>query len=104
MQLNIIENIVEEIKQIDIKEFINELIERLEKMEQELVLDRFEGDIAVCEDRKTGEIKQIAKSELPEDVKEGNILTFENGEYRINNEKQEEVSKRIEEKMNKLWK
>ena len=95
---------MEGIKQIDIKDFMNELIERLEKMEQELVVDRAEGNIVICEDRNTGKIKQIAKSELPENVKEGTVLTFENGKYQINNKKQEEISKRIEEKMNILWK
>lgn len=104
MQLNIIQNIVEGLKQIDIKEFMNELIERLEKMEQELVVDRLEGNIAICEDRKTGEIKQIEKSELPENIKEGSVLIFENGKYQLDNKKQEEISKRIEEKMNNLWK
>ena len=104
MQLNIIQNIAEGLKQIDIKEFMNELIERLEKMEQELVVDRLEGNIAICEDRKTGKIKQIERSELPENIKEGSVLTFENGKYQLDNKKQEEISKRIEEKMNNLWK
>lgn len=104
MQLDIIENIADAIKQINIKEFINELVERLEKMEQELVLDRFEENIAICEDRKTGEMVQIEKSKLPENIKEGDVFKFENGKYQIDNEKQEEISKRIEEKMNNLWK
>lgn len=104
MQLNIIKNIAEGLKQMDIKEFINELIERLNKMEQELVVDRIEEDFVICEDRKTGEIKQIQKAELPENIKEGNVLKFESGKYQIDNEKQEEISKRIEQKMNNLWK
>jgi len=104
MQLNIIQNIVEGLKQIDIKEFINELMERLEKMEQELVVDRFEENVVICEDRKTGKIKEIPKSDLPENIKEGNVLKFENGKYYIDNKNQEIISKRIEEKMNNLWK
>lgn len=103
MQLNLFQNIANEISKIDINNFINEIIERLEKMEEELVIDRFEGNIAVCEDRKTGKIKEIPKYDLPKDIKEGSILKFENGKYQIDNEKQEEISKRIEEKMNKLW-
>lgn len=47
MQLSLFQNIANEIKKIDVNEFINEIKERLEKMEEELVIDRFEGNIAV---------------------------------------------------------
>ena len=56
MRLDLFQNIANEIKKIDINEFINEIRERLEKMEEEIVIDRFENNIAVCEDRKTGKI------------------------------------------------
>ena len=103
MQLNLFQNIANEIKKIDVNEFINEIKERLEKMEEELVIDRFEGNIAVCEDRKTGEKKEIAKENLEEGLKEGDIIKEEKGKYVQANELQEETEKRIKEKMNKLW-
>ena len=103
MQLNLFQNISNEIKKIDIKEFINEIIERLEKMEQELVIDRFEGKIAVCEDRKTGKKVEILKENIEDGIKEGSIIKEQNGRYVQEKEKQEEIEKRIKDKMNKLW-
>lgn len=103
MQLNLFQNIANEIKKIDVNEFINEIKERLEKMEEELVIDRFEGDIAICEDRKTGEKKEIEREYLEEGLKEGDIIRVEKGKYVQANKLQEETEKRIQEKMNKLW-
>lgn len=103
MQINLFQNIVNEISKIDINNFINEIIERLEKMEQELVIDRFEGNFAICEDRKTGKKVEILKEDLEEGLKEGDIIKEEKGKYVKNIELQEEIEKRIEEKMNKLW-
>lgn len=73
-------------------------------MKEELVIDRFEGNIAVCEDRKTGNIKEITKENIEEGLKEGDILKLENGKYVKDKEKQAEVEKRIKEKMNNIWK
>lgn len=103
MQLNLFQNIINEIEKIDVNEFINEIKERLEKMEEELVIDRFEGNIAVCEDRKTGKKKEILKENLEKGLKEGDIIKEKKGKYVQANELQEETEKRIEEKMKKLW-
>lgn len=73
-------------------------------MEEELVIDRFEENIAVCEDRNTGEKKEILKDELPEGISEGDVIKKENGKYVIQKEKQEEIEKRIKDKMDILWK
>ena len=104
MQLNLFQNIVNEISKIDINEFIKEISERLKQMEEELVIDRFEENIAICEDRKTGNKKEIQKEYLPDGVKEGSIIKQENGKYVHSKELQEETQKRIEDKMNKIWK
>lgn len=103
MELNLFENIVNEIKKIDLGEFINQIIERLDVMEKELVIDRFEEDIAICEDRKTGKKYEILKENLDENLKEGDIIKEEKGKYIKANDIQEEAEKRIEEKMNNLW-
>lgn len=103
MQLNLFQNIANEIKKIDVNEFINEIKERLEKMEEELVIDRFEGNVAVCEDRKIGKKIEILKENLEEGLKEGDIIKEEKGKYVQANELQEETEKRIKQKMNKLW-
>ena len=104
MQLDLFKNIAKEIQKIDVSSFIEELVERLRKMEEEYVIDRFEGNIAVCEERKTGKKKEILKEELPEGIKEGTLIKEENGKYVTVKKEQEEVESRIKDKMNKLWK
>jgi len=78
--------------------------EKLKQMEEEFVIDRFEGDIAICEDRKTGEKKEIRKELLEEGLIEGSIIKKENGKYVQSKEKQEEIEERIERKMKQIWK
>ena len=41
---------------------------------QKYIIDRFEGDFAVCENYDTEEIIDILKEKLPNDAKEGDIL------------------------------
>lgn len=104
MRLDLFQNIANEIKKIDINEFINEIRERLEKMEEEIVIDRFENNIAVCEDIKTGKIIEIPRKSIEKDAKEGDIIKNIEGIYKKDIKKQEEVELRIKEKMDKLWK
>ena len=104
MQLGLFQNIVNEIRKINISDFINEVIERLEKMEEELVIDRFEENIAVCEDRKTGKIIEIPIEKIQENVKEGDVIKQVEGIYKKDIERQEEIETEIEDKMNKIWK
>ncbi len=104
MDLQIGKALIEGMKKLDVGKFIQELTERLEKMEQELVIDRFEGNIAICEDRKTGKIQEIDTKQLPENIQEGDILIYQNGNYRKDKEKQTEIEHRIAKKMEDLWK
>lgn len=69
----------------------------------EYTLDRFEGNFAICENRQTAEFTNISKDELPDELKEGDIFKEINGKYFIDKSKTEEISKRIENKMNNLW-
>ncbi len=85
-----------------IQSFLKQIAERLERMEEVLVVDRIEGDIAVCENRKTGKMQNIYRSELPEDIQEGNILKWQNGKYEIDTSKG--IENRIEQKMKDVWK
>ena len=89
----------------DILEFIKELEERLELMEKEViyVIDRFEGDLAVCEEQNTKKMININKSKLPAGIKEGSILIFKDQKYILDESKQKEVEERIKSKMNNLW-
>ncbi len=84
-----------------VQDFIDELTERLAKMEEILVIDRIEGNIAVCENRKTGQIKNITIADLPKSSKEGTVLQWKNGKYEIDTSN--ELQTRIEKKMKDVW-
>ncbi len=90
-----------EIKQNNTSEEI-ELAKKLDAIE-EYSVDRFEGEYAVLENRRTNEIKKVKKDMLPENIKEGSILQYVNGKYTYNEELTKEATKRIQERMNKLW-
>ena len=90
-----------EIKQNNTSEEM-ELAKKLDAIE-EYSVDRFEGEYAVLENRKTNEIKHVKKDMLPENIKEGSILQYVNEKYTYNEELTKEETKRIQEKMNKLW-
>lgn len=90
---------------INIENFMKEIESRFKNMQEEKVytIDRFEGDLAVCEDRKTKEMINIKRKNLPEDSREGSILKLKNGKFELDLEEEEKVEKRIKEKMDNLW-
>lgn len=104
--MNLVQTVVkEELSNLDINSFIKELEDRMKCMseEKEYTIDRFENDFAICENRDTKEMISIQRKYLPEGIKEGSILTYKDGKYRVNLEKEKEISDRIKEKMSKLW-
>jgi len=103
MEFNIFQNFANEVSKIDVSSFIQELTERLEIMDKELTVDRFEGNFAVCEERQTNKTYNIEKSKLPEDIKEGSIIKLENGKYVKSEVTEDEISDRIANKMENLW-
>lgn len=108
MDLEIFNNIKEEITNIKNemkKNNISEEMELAKKLDaiEEYSVDRFEGEYAVLENRKTNEIKNVKKDMLPENIKEGSILQYVNGKYTYNEELTKEETNKIRDKMNKLW-
>ena len=108
MDLEIFNNIQKEVT--DIKNEIeqnhnSEEIELAKKLDaiEEYSVDRFEGEYAVLENRKTNELKQVKRDMLPTNIKEGSILQCVNGKYMYNEELTKEETKRIQDRMNKLW-
>ena len=104
-----LENVVEKSKtNIDTKgtNLSNDEVELAKKLDaiEEFTVDRFEGDFAVLENRNTGKMIDVKKENLPENVKEGDILDKINGKYTLNKEKTLETKNRIKDKMQKLWK
>lgn len=90
-------------KSLNLSEFFKEISNKIEKMKQILVIDRFEGNYAICENGETKEIVEIKKDILPENAKEGSVLKWQNGKYKIDIEEQKNIEKRIKEKMDNLW-
>jgi hypothetical protein len=67
-----------------------------------LIVDRCEGDLAVCEkdDKST---LAIPLSELPLEVRPGDVVVFENGLYRIDLSETKDLKKLVEKLANDLW-
>ena len=68
-----------------------------------LTVDRIEEDFVVCEVFDTQEFINIKKSLFPENIKEGDIVTYENNVITIDINETENTSERIKSKMNSLW-
>ncbi|MEG0853395.1 MAG: DUF3006 domain-containing protein [Angelakisella sp.] len=49
-----------------------------------LIIDRLEGEYAVCEDSENEQQKKIPKVLLPSGVREGDCLIDEGGQWKIN--------------------
>lgn len=82
-----------------LKRLKQRLMDRRKKMKY--AVDRIEGDYAVLEDLETREIINIELTKLP-NVRETDVLVFENGEYKIDENAKEERIKTIRDKMNSL--
>lgn len=67
------------------------------------IIDRIEGNIAVCED-ENGNFVEIDILSLPSNIKEGDCIKFENSKYTVDEKYAEERRKNIRKKMNNLWK
>lgn len=84
------------------KLFIEQFLEE-PRRKIKLVIDRFEGNIAVCENRETEEMTNINIEELPEDVTEGDVLSYDGIEYEIDEEAKKEIEERIKNKIKNLF-
>ena len=66
-------------------------------------IDRIEGNIAVCQNIENKEIVQIDVCNLPKEIKEGSVIFFDGKDYLLDEEEENKIRKRIQDKMNKLW-
>ena len=68
-----------------------------------LIIDRFEGNFAICEDENQ-KYFGIDQGEIPKDAKEGDILEIDQeGNIRINQEKTQARRNKIKKLQKKLW-
>jgi hypothetical protein len=67
-----------------------------------LIIDRFEGHFAVCEDDDKN-MHNIERSKLPLNAKEGDVLIVEGSNYVIDRRETEKRKLRIKKMMDSLW-
>lgn len=67
-------------------------------------IDRFEENFAVCENLETGEYLNIPISNLPENIKEGSIIKYENGKYILDIKTTETKKQEVKNLVNNLFK
>lgn len=110
MNLNFLEELGKAVektinKERDIKGIKAEEVELAQKLDaiEEYTIDRFEENMAVIEDRKTGKMKNISKEKLPIQSKEGDIIKCINGKYFLDIEETEKIEKDMQEEYNNLW-
>lgn len=65
-----------------------------------MIIDRFEGGFAVVE-TKDGMIN-VDRSFLPSDVREGDVLTCENGRYTVDRESTETIRSSVRDRLHRL--
>ena len=65
-----------------------------------MILDRFEGDDAIWED-KSQRMITIKRKQLPIDAREGSEILYENGNFILKDNASER--KRLQEKMRELF-
>ena len=67
-------------------------------------IDRIEENIAVLENIETKEIIEVDISLLPDNIKETNIVIYENNEYELDENTEETRKKDLLSRFNKLKK
>ena len=67
-----------------------------------LIIDRFEGKFAVCE-QDGGKMVNIDRSRLPEEAREGDVLTSDGNGFAVDHKETELRRKRIRERMDRLF-
>jgi len=67
------------------KQFITELQKQITDSRQSprFILDRYEGNFAICENQSTGQIVKIPKSQISPLAQDGDILKFKKSRYKI---------------------
>ena len=68
------------------------------------IVDRFENEFAVLENRSTKKNINISIFKLPNNLKEGDILTVSNGKFILNNEETQCLQNDIQSRFYKLKK
>lgn len=83
------------------KQFIAELQKQITNSRQSprFILDRYEGNFAICENQATGQMFKIPKSQISPLAQDGDILKFKKNRYKIAFQE----TRQKKEKMKKLF-
>jgi len=84
------------------KHVFTRTINVLQEESMQLIIDRFEGDYAICE-REDKTFINVPRKQLPKDANEGDVIIFENGKYMIDKETTKKRRDAIRKKMDELW-
>jgi len=96
----------------DIKKYIDNVQEKVTEIElnikskdknPKLIIDRFEGQIAVCENLNDASIVNVKKEKLPLNIKEGQVVNFDGNKYVIDFKTTSLLKKDIKEITKDLW-
>jgi Protein of unknown function (DUF3006). len=75
----------------------------MEVMGMEIVIDRFEGDFAVCE-KSNREMINVEKSRIPSEAKEGSVLIVsDSGDINVDIEKTKQREEEIKKLAEDIW-
>lgn len=66
------------------------------------IVDRFEGELAVCESEEK-DMVNIPVKNLPEGIKEGDIIIGSEGSYSINHEESKKIKTEITKLMDDIF-
>ncbi|MCL1903265.1 MAG: DUF3006 domain-containing protein [Oscillospiraceae bacterium] len=67
-----------------------------------IIVERFEGDIAIIEDTNNSKHIEVDRELLPQSVKEGDVLELREGLYIVDENKTAEKRRAIAERLRKL--
>jgi hypothetical protein len=68
-----------------------------------VVVDRFEGEFAVCQELSTKRMMDIPKSRLPAGTREGSVLEISGDEVLLDQSETADREGRIKKLMDELW-
>lgn len=68
----------------------------------QLIVDRLEGEYAVCE-RKEGGMLSLLLSQLPDGVRDGDVLTQQGGGYQIDRSATKKRKEEMEARQRRLF-
>ena len=68
-----------------------------------VIIDRFEGEFAVCEVNDENRMINLPQKDLPEGAKPGDVLNISDAGITIDNQETEDRKKRIDSLMDSLW-